>query len=114
VPGGLLALCVAIAAAGEEKVSVFGTYQPVDKEKLERLDTGNKATVESIQATAKKDALKTIAMLPAFSLACFILLILYFRSKKRLQSHSHNRRRIPIRRSEHHNASPSDIRNVRQ
>jgi len=67
--------------AGERKVSVFGTYRPVDKEKLEELDTENKATVESIQATAKKDALKTIAILPAFSLVCFVLLILYFRAR---------------------------------
>lgn len=67
--------------AGKEKVSVFGTYKPVDKQKLDQLDRENQETVETIQATAKKDALKTIAILPAFTLVCFVLLILYFRAK---------------------------------
>ena len=66
---------------GEEKFSVFGAYQPVDKDKLEQLTEPDKSTVNRIQEIAKKDALQTIAILPALTFVSFVLLILYFRAK---------------------------------
>ncbi len=64
-----------------KKVGIFGEYDAVDSEKLATAPEADKTAVENIQETAKKDALKTVAILPVFMLLCYLGLILYFRSK---------------------------------
>jgi MFS family permease len=65
----------------EEKSSVFGTYSPLDQEKIGSLGSDEKLVVETIKASAKKNALLTVAIFPAIMLVCYLILILYFRSK---------------------------------
>jgi len=67
--------------AAQERVSVFGKYQPVDKEKVAALDEGEQEIVAETTAAAKKNALMTVAIFPAIMLVCYIVLILYFRAK---------------------------------
>jgi MFS family permease len=65
----------------EEKSSVFGKYSPLDLEKVGSLENDEKIVVEKIKASAKKNALLTVAIFPAIMLICYLILILYFRSK---------------------------------
>jgi len=65
----------------QEKVSIFGKYQPVDKEKVAALSQEEKETVGDVSATAKKNALMTVAIFPAIMLVCYLILILYFKAK---------------------------------
>ena len=64
-----------------EKASVFGKYKPLDQEKLAALSGEEKGIIASITATAKKNALATVAIFPAIMLVCYIILIFYFKSK---------------------------------
>jgi len=64
-----------------ERTSVFGKYQPLDKEKVAVLSEGEQKIVSDTTATAKKNALLTVAIFPAVMLACYIILILYFRAR---------------------------------
>ena len=65
----------------QEKMSVFGKYQPIDKDELAALGEGEKAVVEEVTATAKKNALMTVAVFPAIMLICYLILIFYFKAK---------------------------------
>jgi MFS family permease len=65
----------------QEKASLFGKYQPVDKEKVAALSEGEQKIVAGTTATAKKNALMTVAIFPAIMLICYLILILYFRAK---------------------------------
>ena len=64
-----------------EKASIFGKYQPVDKERVAALSEGEQKIVADTTATAKKNALMTVAIFPAIMLVCYLILILYFRAK---------------------------------
>jgi hypothetical protein len=64
-----------------EKDSVFGQYRPVDKEKVAALSEADQTIVGDTTATAKKNALMTVAIFPAVMLACYLILILYFRAR---------------------------------
>lgn len=66
---------------GEAKTSVFGKYKPLDQEKAAQLGASEQAIITDVQATAKKNALATVAVFPAIMLVCYLGLILYFRSK---------------------------------
>lgn len=66
---------------GDEENSVFGSYRSLDHGKLAELDAEETAVVTGIQGLAKKNALKTVAVFPAIMFVCFLILILYFRSK---------------------------------
>jgi len=65
----------------EEKSSLFGEYQPLDRDKVSSLSSDEKLVVETIKASAKKNALLTVAIFPAIMLVCYLALILYFRTK---------------------------------
>ncbi|RYE19793.1 MAG: MFS transporter, partial [Sphingobacteriales bacterium] len=67
--------------ATDQKTSMFGKYQAIDTKKLETAPAEEKATVTTVQADAKKGALKTVALFPIGMLVCYLLLILYFKSK---------------------------------
>ncbi|MFC2157128.1 sugar MFS transporter [Acidobacteriota bacterium] len=64
-----------------EKGSLFGKYNPVDQQKLAAVDQDDKEVVESVVASAKKNALMTVAIFPAIMLVCYLILIFYFRAK---------------------------------
>jgi MFS family permease len=66
---------------GDEKVSVFGRYRPVVAEKVAALDEAQTTELKGVQAEAKKSALTTVAIFPGIMLACYLALLLYFRSK---------------------------------
>lgn len=62
----------------ETKQSIFGDYQALDAAKLLSADAEEQQTVVSVQEEAKKDALKTIAIVPVGMLICYLLLMWYF------------------------------------
>ncbi len=61
-----------------KKVSVFGEYQSLDGEKVKKLSADEQAQVTAQQETAKKEALRTVALFPVVMLVCYLLLIVYF------------------------------------
>ncbi len=65
----------------EEQTSVFGKYQPIDQLKFESLNEQDKAVVGEITSSAKQNALMTVAIFPAIMLACYLILIFYFKAK---------------------------------
>lgn len=67
--------------ATENKTSIFGDYQAIDAGKLATAPEADKQAVTIVQEEGKKGALKTVAIFPIVMLICYVLLILYFRSK---------------------------------
>jgi len=65
----------------QEKVSVFGEYKALDQEKLQAAPEDEQEAVGGVLAGAKKGALRTVAIFPVIMLVCYLLLILYFKSK---------------------------------
>jgi len=65
----------------EERLSLFGRYQPVSGEKVAALPEEKQALVTEIQDNSKQEALKTIVIFPIFMLACYILLILFYKAR---------------------------------
>ncbi len=68
------------------KESIFGTYQPLDIQRLESQSAEDKATVKTIQDGAKKSALFSttdisVAVFPIFMFVCYLILILYFKGR---------------------------------
>jgi MFS family permease len=57
------------------------TYQPLDKAKIEKLPTADKATADDVIGKTSQSTIATFAILPAIMCACYIGLILYFKSK---------------------------------
>ena len=67
--------------AGAEKTSVFGSYSPVDEEKVKSLSNEENQIVKDTEVASKKNALSTVAIFPCFMLVCYIILILYFKAR---------------------------------
>jgi MFS family permease len=67
--------------AGAEKESVFGSYHPIDSEKVKSLPVEDQDQVKAAKELSKKEALRTVAIFPCFMLACYVILILYFKAK---------------------------------
>lgn len=65
----------------EDKKSIFGNYLAINQEALNGASEQEKATIAEATSMAKKSALSTVAILPIIMLVCYILLILYFRSR---------------------------------
>lgn len=65
----------------QEKFGVFGAYLSLDQAALVAGPTEDREVVRQIQGKAKKGALMTVAIFPVIMLLCYILLILYFRSR---------------------------------
>lgn len=65
----------------EEKTSVYGKYKALDPAKVAKLEGDEKAEVAGITDAAKRNVLLTVAAFPCVMLACYIGLVLYFRSK---------------------------------
>jgi MFS family permease len=66
---------------GDEKTSVLGTYRAVDPAKVAELPEESQAIVDDATATAKKDALGTMAIFPGIMLVSYLILMAYFRSR---------------------------------
>lgn len=66
---------------GQERSSVFGTYRPIDDDKLKAATDAEKTIVAESRDEAKKNALKTVALFPIGMFAAYCLLLLYFQSK---------------------------------
>jgi MFS family permease len=64
-----------------DKTWVFGGYKAVDATKSAALSAEEQATIKETTDTAKKNALSTVAILPAIMLVSYLLLIAYFKSK---------------------------------
>lgn len=64
-----------------EKQWVFGTYPSVDAEKKKTLPEADQKAVDSISATAKKEALTTVAIFPAIMLLSYLGLLGYFKAR---------------------------------
>ncbi len=67
--------------AGNEKVSVFGSYRMLDETKIKALPEEDKKIVDETMTASRKNALATVAIFPCFMLVCYLLLILYFKAK---------------------------------
>ena len=63
---------------GQEKVSVFGAYHPLDEAKVAAASKADQERIKDIQESAKKSALLTVAIFPCIMLVCYLILILYF------------------------------------
>ena len=63
----------------QEKVSVFGSYRPLDQEKLQAVSSDDLQLIAEVQSGAKKDALMTVAILPLIMLAGYLILMAYFK-----------------------------------
>ena len=60
---------------------LLGSYQAIDGGKLAALPAEKKAEVEAVATPAKQDALSKMTVFPLSMLACYIGLMLYFRSR---------------------------------
>ncbi len=65
----------------EQKTSIFGKYEAIDPVRLSRAPEPERQAVTTVQGNAKKEALKTIALFPVGMLLCYLLLLLYFKSR---------------------------------
>ncbi len=68
--------------AGEEKLSVFGAYRTIDSQKMQEATGSEKQVIMGLQEGAKRGALASVALLPIIMLACYLILIFYFRRKR--------------------------------
>ena len=66
---------------GESKLSLFGSYQPVDQIRLDAANRETQDTVISVKVGAKSSALRTVVIFPSLMLVSYIALLLYFRSR---------------------------------
>ena len=64
-----------------EKGSIFGKYMALDGDKVAAAAEPDKTSLTNAASEAKKSALRTVALLPVFTLLCFLALVFYFRSK---------------------------------
>lgn len=60
---------------------ILGSYQAIDKEKVEGLPKEKKAKIEEVEKPSEQKALARIAVLPIFMLICFLALVFHFKSK---------------------------------
>ena len=65
----------------EQKESIFGKYQAIDLVKLSAAPEQERREVTVVQENAKKEALKTVSLFPVGMCLCYIMLMLYFKSK---------------------------------
>jgi fucose permease len=64
-----------------EKNSIFGTYYTLDTEQYEQAPVQEREIIENSMYKAKKEALKTVAILPVIMLLAFITLFLFFKKE---------------------------------
>lgn len=62
-----------------EKRSIFGSYLALDQAKLAQAPAMDRALIEDIKVSAKKNALSTATVFPAIMLLAYLGLVVYFR-----------------------------------
>ena len=67
--------------AGTKETKFGMTYRPIDKQKVEALPQAERAAVGQIRNTNNQAALSKMAVLPVLMLACYLGLLLYYRSQ---------------------------------
>ena len=65
----------------EQKTGLFGSYKALDANKLLSAPAQAIEQIETVQNEAKKSALRTVAIFPAFMFLCYLGLMFYFRSR---------------------------------
>lgn len=63
-----------------DKAWAFGTYTAVDPDKVKQLPPSEQEVVTTLSDDAKKSALSTVAILPAFTLLCYLCLLIGFKA----------------------------------
>jgi hypothetical protein len=66
---------------GVEQTSIFGKYKALDPEKVKTLGQPLQKEIDAVRASAKKNALATVAIFPAIMFVCYAGLLIYFRSR---------------------------------
>lgn len=69
------------ASVAEEKTSMFGAYTPLDKKKRETLEKEAATQVNDIENDIRRSLLKKWTIFPGSMLLCYLILILWFRSR---------------------------------
>jgi len=64
-----------------EKDSVLGSYRAVNPKQVERLEESERKTIAGLSEKANKNALATVAILPAIMFLGYLGLMLYFRRR---------------------------------
>jgi hypothetical protein len=64
-----------------EKKSIFGSYKAIDENLVNISAPEEKLVIQTIRETSKKNALKTVAILPGIMFLCYLAFWLYFRKK---------------------------------
>ena len=65
----------------DDKEGVFGAYKAVSPEKKAALSKEEATALAAVEAAAPQATLKTTAIFPAIMLACYLLIIFYFRGR---------------------------------
>lgn len=66
---------------GPEKPSLFGSTPSLDQDKIKALDAAAAKELSVAQSDSKRGAFASIAILPSFMLACYLLMFFYFKAK---------------------------------
>ena len=64
-----------------QKTWVLGKYDAVDEDKVKALPTAEQTKIGTIEDSAKKSALATVAIFPGIMLVCYLILLGYFKAK---------------------------------
>lgn len=64
-----------------DRTGLLGQYRAVDQTKLAGAPAEDQEVIRNLSATGKKDALREVALVPMLMLACYLLLIVFFRSR---------------------------------
>ncbi len=64
-----------------QKTSVFGKYNAIDQNKVAALTPEEQKSIGDVKDVSKKNAIMTVAVFPLIMLICYLILILYFKSK---------------------------------
>lgn len=65
----------------QEKTGIFGRYKALDPQKVEAASEDDQTAVTDVTTAAKKNALQAVAVFPLIMLACYLILIFYFKAK---------------------------------
>jgi MFS family permease len=63
------------------KEGLFSEYEYIDRTKYAQLDDAQREQLEELERPVKQHALEKIAILPAIMFVCYLMLILYFKSR---------------------------------
>ncbi|MBI2432212.1 MAG: MFS transporter [Candidatus Hydrogenedentes bacterium] len=65
----------------QEKVGIFGKYTAVDPQKVAAAPAEEQTVLNQIISSASKNALQVVAIFPVIMFVCYLILIVYFKSR---------------------------------